>query len=169
MTALAESIAKLKSEITGHVSKLKTDESWAAVEKLFTALNTLEDLEKLPRTSLTELFGFASDGSVVVVHPGEFIGMDAVAAAKKFLDKKKSTASSLDEILEAIKTGGAQSVTREALGRSLARSTYDVVKADGQELYTLVEHTPHVSRGRKKKFTEPLDPPPSDDKEAAKP
>jgi hypothetical protein len=164
MSTLDETVLKLKTEIATHVSKMKATESWTEVEKLFTALNTIEGLNETPKTSLAELFGFSSEGEAVSVRAGEFIGMDPVEAAKKYLEKKKTTASSLDEIMDALDKGGAERATRESLATSLARSTWDVVKAPGQELYTLVKYTPHVSRGRRKKtFVDPPDAQPSTD------
>lgn len=53
--------------------------------------------------------------------------------------------------MDAIAKGGANTVTRDSLATSLARSTWDVVKAPGQELYQLVKYAPHVKRGGKKK------------------
>ena len=150
MSSFDETIAKLKAEIASHVAKVKANESWVEIEKLFTALNTIEGLSEAPKTSLSEIFGFSTEGDAVSVRPGEFIGMDPVEAAKRYMDKKKATASTLDEILDAIAKGGAQSVPRDSLATSLARSTWDVVKAPGQELYTLAKHVPHVKRGRKK-------------------
>jgi hypothetical protein len=149
MSTFDETIEKLKTQITGHVAVIKATASWAEVEKLFTALNTIEGLAEAPKSSLSEIFGFIGDVDTVSVQPGEFIGMDAIEAAKKYMDKKKNVASSLDDIMDAIVRGGAQSVTREALAMSLARSTWDVVKAPGQELYTLTKYTT-VKRGRKK-------------------
>jgi hypothetical protein len=153
MSTLDETVQKLKMEIAAHATKLKATESWTEVEKLFTALNTIEGLSETPKTSLAELFGFSSEGEAVSVRPGEFIGMDPVEAAKKYLEKKKATASSLDEIMDALDKGGAERVTRENLATSLARSTWDVVKAPGQELYALVKYSPHIKRGRKKSST----------------
>jgi hypothetical protein len=151
MSNFDDTIDKLKSEIAGHVSQLKANPSWIEIEKLFTALNTIEGLSENPtKTSLAEVFGFSSNGETVSVQAGEFIGMDALEAAKLYMEKKKATASSLDEIIDAIEKGGAQNPTRDALAMSLARSTWDVVKAPRQELYTLAKYAPHVKRGRKK-------------------
>jgi hypothetical protein len=150
MSSFDETIDKLKTEIAGHVSQLKGTPDWIEVEKLFTALNTIEGLSENPKTSLAEVFGFSSNGDSVSVRPGEFIGMEAVAAAKLYMEKKKATASSLDEIIDAIEKGGAQNVARDTIAMSLARSTWDVVKAPRQELYTLAKFAPHVKRGRKR-------------------
>ena len=150
MSSFDEMIVKLKMEIEVHVAELKATPSWTEIAKLFSALNTIEGLAETPKTSLAEVFGFTADGETVSVRPGEFIGMDPVEAAKKYMDKKKTTASSLDEIIDAIEKGGAERVTRESLANSLARSNWDVVKAPKQELYTLVKYVPHVTRTRKK-------------------
>lgn len=78
------------------------------------------------------------------------MGMDALDAAKLYMEKKKVVASSLDEIVEALQKGGANPTNRNDLRTSLGRSTWDVVKAPGQELYKLVKYAPDVKRGKKK-------------------
>jgi hypothetical protein len=145
-----ETIEKLKGEIENHVQVVKADPAWAQIEKLYRALTTIEDLAEVPQTTLSALFGFAGATSGVSVRPGEFIGMDALEAAKTYLEKKKDVAASLDEIVDALQKGGANLVGRDSLRTSLGRSTWDVVKAPGQELYQLVKHSPHVKRGKKK-------------------
>lgn len=150
MNTFDETIEKLKAEIEGHVATLKGNETWAQVEKIYRALGTIEELAGLPRTSLAELFGFAEAHATATVAPGEFMGMEALEAAKLYLEKKKSVASSLEEVMEALQKGGAQQVGRDVLRISLARSTWDVQKAPGQDLYTLVKFLPHVKRGKKK-------------------
>ena len=146
-----ETIEKLKKEIGSHVSELKSNPTWTQIEKLYRALITIEELTEQPQTQLAELFGLAeSGGNTVSVRAGEFIGMEALDAAKAYLEKKKAEAASLDEITDALQKGGANTVTRESLATSLARSTWDVVKAPGQELYQLVKYAPHVKRGKKK-------------------
>jgi hypothetical protein len=150
MNTFDEMIPKLKTEIEERVVEIKATQAWAVIAKLLTALNTIEGLSESPKTSLAELFGFSADGETVSVRPGEFIGMDPVEAAKKYMEKKKETASTLDEIIDAIEKGGAERVARDSLANSLARSNWDVVKAPKQELYTLVKFVPHVTRSRKK-------------------
>lgn len=145
-----DTIEKLKTEIGTNVSVLKGNPAWAQVEKLYRALTTIEDLAEQPQTPLAQLFGIADAASNVSVRPGEFIGMDALDAAKAYLEKKKAEAASLDEIVDALQKGGANTVSRDTLSTSLARSTWDVVKAPGQELYQLVKFSPHVKRGKKK-------------------
>jgi|HubBroStandDraft_6_1064221.scaffolds.fasta_scaffold246140_2 hypothetical protein len=149
MSGFDETIEKLRSEIEGHIATLKATEAWTQAEKIYRALGTIEELAGTSKTSLAELFGF-SDASAVSVTQGEFMGMDALDAAKLYMEKKKAVASSLDEIIEAIQKGGAQSVGRESLSTKLSRSTWDVAKAPGQELYTLVKFLPHLKRGKKK-------------------
>ncbi len=148
--SLLETIEKLRVEIETHVSTLKSEPAWTQIDKLYRALDTIEGLAEVPKTTLAQLFGFTEADSGVTVRKGEFIGMEALEAAKTYLEKKKAEAASLDEIVEALQKGGANLVDREVLGKSLARSTWDVVKAPGQELYQLVKHSPHVKRGKKK-------------------
>ncbi|MGA3333415.1 MAG: hypothetical protein ABSC62_04530 [Terracidiphilus sp.] len=148
-----ETIEKIMAEIETHVSSLKSNPEWTQIEKLYRALSTIEGLAEVPQTTLAEIFGFSDAGSRVSVRAGEFIGMDALDAAKAYLEKKQDSAASLDEIVDALQTGGANLVARDSLRTSLARSTWDVVKAPGQELYQLVKYAPHVKRGKKKAST----------------
>jgi hypothetical protein len=150
MNGFDETIEKLKSEIESHISTLKTNEAWVQVEKIYRALGTIEELAGAPKSTLASLFGFADASSGTAVVQGEFMGMDALDAAKLYMEKKKAVASSLDEIIEAIQKGGAQQIGRDTLRTSLGRSTWDVAKAPGQELYTLVKFLPHLKRGKKK-------------------
>jgi len=150
MSSFDETIEKLRSEIQIHVATVKTSPAWEQVEKIYRALGTIEELAGSPRTPLAELFGFDDADMRVTVIQGEYMGMDAVTAAKLYMEKKKAVASSLDEIIDAIQKGGAQQVGRDALRTSLGRSTWDVVKAPGQELYTLLKFLPHMKRGKKK-------------------
>lgn len=150
MSSFDETIEKLKSEIEANVQTLKENSAWTQVEKLYLALGTIEELSGLPKTSLADLFGFTVTNSASVVK-GEFMGKSGLDAAKLYLDKKKEVAASLDEIIDALQTGGANSISRDELRKGLARSTWDVVKAPGQDLYKLVKHTPNVKRGKGKK------------------
>lgn len=150
MGTFEQTIEKLKEEIEGHVETLKANPEWSQVEKLYKALGTIEELASAPRTSLAELFGFSGSDSAVTVKPGEFMGRDAVDAAKLYMERKQGVASSLDEIMDAIQKGGATQINPHALRVSLARSTWDVQKAPGQDLYTLLKFLPHVKRGKKK-------------------
>ena len=85
--------------------------------------------------------------------PGEFYGMNALRSAKKFLKMKGKPGASLDEIVIAIKAGGAKVDSVEKLRVSLGRSTFDVAKV-GLDHYSLLEFFPHVQRGKKGKTTE---------------
>jgi hypothetical protein len=147
--SLIETIEKIKSEIGVHVTIIKSNPSWAEVEKLYRALGTIEELADQPRSSLVELFGIESaDGRDVRVKPGEFFGQDALDAAKKYI-KKKGEAISLSEIISALKTGGV-TANEDKLRLSLSRSTWDVAKV-GDDLYGLVEFYPDLKRGNKGK------------------
>jgi hypothetical protein len=153
--AFDETIEKLRAEIGDHVRALKANDEWAEVEKLYRALGVIEGLAGSSRTSLADLFGFSDESAGgAYVRAGEFMGRDAVDAAKLYLEKKKDAASSLDEIMGAVEKGGASQISRDALRVSLVRSTWDVFKAPGQDLYTLVKFLPHVRRGKKKSGAE---------------
>ena len=150
MNPFDETIEKLKGEIALQIESLKANEAWMQLEKLYRALSTIEEVAGHSQTPLSQLFGFDRASGNITVKSGEFIGMDPVAAAKAYLDKKVQAAS-LDEIIEAIKKGGAQIPNRDDLRVSLGRSTRDVVKAPNQEIYRLKKHVPHsVTRGTKK-------------------
>ena len=145
-------IEKLKEEIETHIASLKGDPAWVQIEKLATALATIEALADQPRTSLIDLFGI---GDVQVsakstrVRQGEFYGLAALDAAKQYL-KRKGEAAMLDEIMSAvIEIGRANKVDKEQLRMSLSRSTWDVAKVD-EDLYGLLEFFPHIKRGKKK-------------------
>jgi hypothetical protein len=145
-------IEKLKSEIETHIEVLKAEPGWSQIEKLYRALNTIEDLAEVPPTSLIDLFGFADAGPATRsarVKQGEFYGLEALDAAKRYL-KRKGEAATLDEIISAvIETGRANKVDKEQLRMSLSRSTWDVAKVD-EDLYGLLEFFPHIKRGKKK-------------------
>jgi hypothetical protein len=165
LSSFDETIEKLKEEIGIHVTQLKSHGSWAQLEKLYVALGTIQDLAGESRTSLVELLGIeGGPGQGVRITPGEFYGVDAGLAAKRFL-KRKGSAATLDEIIQAIESGGAK-VNRHDLRISLSRSTWDVAKV-GQDMYGLLEFYPHVKRGKKKSGEsggpdEPTDEAPSD-------
>jgi hypothetical protein len=146
-----ETIEKLKAEIETHIATLKANPAWEQAEKIYRALGTIEELSGTPKTPLAELFGFTDASTTAMVVQGEFMGMDALDAAKLYMEKKKAVASTLDEITDALQKGGAQQIGREALRTGLARSTWDVQKAPGQDLYTLIKFLPHVKRGKKAK------------------
>jgi hypothetical protein len=147
--SLTETIEKLKSEIGVHVLIIKSNPSWAEVEKLYRALGTIEELADQPRSSLVELFGIESaSGRDVRVREGEFYGLEPLDAAKRFL-KKKGEAASLDAIIAAIASGGV-TANKDNLRMSLSRSTWDVAKV-GDDVYGLLEFYPHVKRGNRGK------------------
>jgi hypothetical protein len=150
--SFTETIAKLKSEIEGHVVSMKAQPSWTQIEKLYRALGTIEELAETPRTSLVELFGIedGTTGKNVASKQGEFYGYEPLDAAKRFL-KRKGEAAPLDNILAALELGGV-TANKDALRLSLSRSTWDVAKV-GEDIYGLLEFYPHVKRGAKGKKT----------------
>ena len=146
---LGDTIIKLKSEIESHVATIKSDPAWTQIDKLYRALGTIEELAEQPRTSLVELFGIeSSTGRDVRVKQGEFYGLEALEAAKRFL-KKKGEAASLDAIIAGLDTGGVQA-NKDTLRLSLSRSTWDIAKV-GEDMYGLLEFYPHVKRGNRGK------------------
>src|SRR5260370_33953300 len=97
----SDTIENLKAEIGTNVSTIKGAAAWTQIEKLYRALNTIEELAEVPKTTLADLFGFAEAAAGVAVRPGEFIGMEGLDAAKAYLEKKQAEAASLDETVDA--------------------------------------------------------------------
>jgi hypothetical protein len=84
----------------------------------------------------------------ISVEPDEFVGLDALDAAKKFL-KKPRKAVPFKDIVAAIRAGGGDPGSEQKLKVSLARSTWDIVKV-GEDRFGLLEFYPHIKRGKKK-------------------
>jgi hypothetical protein len=129
---------------------LKEDPKMSEVLKLHAALNTMEGLIGAPPTSLSAAFALEPS---TMIPPGEFYGMNALRAAKRFLKMKGKAGASLTEIVGAVKAGGAKIDSVDRLRVSLGRSTSDVAKV-GLDHYALLEFYPHVQRGKKGKTTE---------------
>lgn len=137
----------LKRQLAEKVEAMKSLPAMAEVLKLQQALNALEDVLAVQRTSLAEVFGLDA-GVNVPIRSDEFYGLSALDAAKKYL-KKRGEARPLKEIIEAIRSGGGQPGSETDLRESLSRSTYQIAKV-GQDLYGLVEFYPNLKRGKKK-------------------
>jgi hypothetical protein len=145
--ALEFAIEELREQLANSVEAIKQDPKMTLVLKYHAALNTMEELVGLSPTSLTAAFGLES--AVQSVQPGEFYGLGALKAAKRFL-KKRGKPASIDEIVTAVKAGGATVPSVDKLRVSLSRSTSDIAKV-GPDHYGLLEFYPHVTRGKKAK------------------
>lgn len=145
--ALNAAIDELKEQLATSIDAIKQDPKMAEVLKLHSALNTMEGLIGVAPTSLAAAFALEPS---MVVQPGEFYGMNTLKAAKLFLSKKGKSGAPLDEIVTAVKAGGAKVESVDKLRVSLGRSTLDVAKV-GSDHYTLLEFLPHVQRGKKGK------------------
>jgi hypothetical protein len=150
-SAMNAAIAELKDELTDKIEEIKGDPKMAEILRLHAALNTMEGLIGAAPTSLAA--AFALESATMIVQPGEFYGMNALRAAKKFLKMKGKPGASFDEIVTGIKAGGAKLENLEKLRVSLGRSTLDVAKV-GLDHYSLLEFFPHVQRGKKGKPAE---------------
>jgi hypothetical protein len=148
--ALDAAIEELKAQLAESIEAIKEDPKMAEVLKLHAALNTMEELTGAIPTSLASAFALEPTAAV---QPGEFYGVDALKAAKQYL-KKRGKPASIDEIVSAIKAGGAVVPSIDKLRVSLSRSTLDVAKV-GIDHYGLLEFYPHVVRGKKIKPAEP--------------
>ena len=149
-SAMNAAIVELRDELTDKIEEIKGDPKMAEILRLHAALNTMEGLIGVAPTSLAAAFALES---TMIVQPGEFYGMNALRAAKKFLKMKGKPGASLDEIVTGIKAGGAKLDNLEKLRVSLGRSTLDVAKV-GPDHYSLLEFFPHVQRGKKGKPAE---------------
>jgi hypothetical protein len=146
-SAMNAAIAELREELADKIEEIKVDPKMAEILRLHAALNTMEGLIGAAPTSLAAAFALEP---TMLIQPGEFYGMNSLRAAKKFLKMRGKPGASLDEIVTAIKAGGAKVDNVEKLRVSLGRSTLDVAKV-GLDHYSLLEFFPHVQRGKKGK------------------
>lgn len=146
---LMASITELRRKLENDVNDLKNDPKMAEVIKIYTALNTLEDLVGEPRTSLTRIFNLNQESEESKFNRDDFYGLIPLEAAKRFL-KKKGRACQFNEIVDAIRSGGCEVSSEDELRVSLGRSTLEIAKV-GNDFYGLVEFYPHIKRGRKKR------------------
>jgi hypothetical protein len=148
--ALNAAVEELREQLAASIESLKEDPKMAEVLKLHAALNTMEELIGAPPTSLSAAFALEPS---MTVPPGEFYGMNALKAAKRFLKMRGRPGASLNEIVAAVRAGGAKIDSVDKLRVSLGRSTTDVAIV-GTGHYALLEFYPHVQRGKKGKTTE---------------
>src|SRR5690348_9154698 len=90
-------ISALKAQAAERVAILKSHSAMTELVKLHSAINHLEDLESIPRTTLAQLFGLEGGAEVVtpvtVVRPGRYLGKNAMEAAKDFLNLRQTSAT----------------------------------------------------------------------------
>jgi hypothetical protein len=163
---LSEALASIRNQISELVDEIKGDPRFETILKLFAALNNLEDVMGVPRTSLQSMMGFGDQPSHVDSHvssqPDAFYGLEPLEAAKRFLKtlaNKPSKSALFTDIVRAIRAGGGDPGNEDKLRLSLARSTFEVAKI-GEDRFGLLEFFPHVKRGGKKKKngSDPKDP-----------
>jgi hypothetical protein len=144
--ALTFAIEELREQLAESVAAIKQDPKMKKVLKYHAALNTMEELVGISPTPLASAFGL--DSGTATVQPGEFYGIGPLKAAKCYL-KKRGKPATTEEIVSAIRAGGAIVPSVDKLRTSLSRSTFDVAKV-GPDHYGLMEFYPHVTRGKKK-------------------
>jgi len=152
--ALEVAVDELKKQVDGLIADILKDGRIAELRKLLTGLNTLEGLCGKPKTTLGALSDLLGAGQSVVsseirIEPDEFVGLEPLDAAKRYLKKPKKAAL-FQDIVAAIRAGGADPGNEEKLRVSLARSTWDIIKI-GEDRFGLLEFYPHIRRGKKKK------------------
>ncbi len=159
--ALNAAIDELRDQLATSIEAIKEDPKMSEVLKLHSALNTMEGLVGAAPTSLAAAFALEPS---MIVQPGEFYGMNALRAAKRFLKMKGKAGASLPDIVIAVRAGGAKIESVDKLRVSLGRSTLDVAKV-GLDHYSLLEFFPHVQRGKKGKTSAEGEPTDDDDEE----
>jgi hypothetical protein len=144
----ADAIRRTLSE---KVSAVKNDPVIVEVIKNLTALNALESLLGLPKTTLSGLFDLGGELSTtattasVAIAPDEFVHIAPLEAAKRYLRKVQKPARPFTEIVKAIKAGGADVRDEGALKNQLVKSTSQIKQIG--DLYGLLEWYPK-KRGR---------------------
>jgi hypothetical protein len=152
--ALERAIEELRREAMALADQIRDDPKISALKKKLTALNTLEDLESIPKTSFGDLLDFGIAPPITnpgvagpSIEPDEFYGKESLEAAKLYLRKRQRPAS-LEEIIAGIKQGGGNPGSESALRVSLTRSTYQIAKIN-ENLFGLVEfYGGSLKRGR---------------------
>ena len=145
--------AEARKQIAEHVQALKEHPSMLELIRLHAGLNAIENLMQQSQTSLGELLGLGDLGGggspLARVKFDDFVGMKDLDAAKKYLQEKCSDARPFQEIVDAIKAGGARVDSEEGLRTGLSRSTYEILKIGDR--YGSLKHYSHIKRGSKKK------------------
>ncbi len=137
-------IDALRSQALERVQLLKQHPAMGDLLKIHSAMNSVEDVEGVPRTSLSELFGLEQSSEatapVTAIRPGQYLGKNPLEAAKDFLALRKSSAT-LDEIIDGLKAGSCDPGARDKFGLSLARSTFSFVKLN-DNIFDLLDRYP---------------------------
>jgi len=138
-------IESLKAQIAHRVEAVKSSPAMSELLKLHVALNNLEDVEAIARTSLRESFGLEfsltdNASSSTPIPPGQYFDKSPLDAAEDYL-QRHGKAATLDEITAALKTGNCDPGSREKFGLSLTRSARNFVKLKG-DLFDLLDRYP---------------------------
>jgi hypothetical protein len=146
----------IRSEVTQKANSLMADPQMTELVQLIHGLNALEGILQKPKTTLASLFLVKGEAPAsvtatnVTVARDEFVHIPALEAAKRYLRKVGKTtakeARTLDEIVNAIKSGGGEVPNISVLRTQLIRSTADIKKVS-EDVFGLLEWYPK-KRGR---------------------
>lgn len=153
-TTLQASIDELKESLQRLAEEIMHDPRIEEMRRLVATVNALEEFCKQPKTALATILKFGdqdqkSEGGGINIEPDEFVGLEPLDAAKRYL-KKVGRAALFQDIVAAIKSGGCNPGNQDKLKVSLGRSAWDVVKV-GEDRFGLLDFYPHMKRGGKKK------------------
>ncbi len=118
--------------------------------KVLAALNVLEDLCGIEKTTFGVLFGAADSPAPKraqsYVKVGDFFGKKPLEAAKLFL-KAKNGPATLDEIIENLTIASCPVPNKEDLRTSLGRSTFEIARLN-ENTFDLLERYPDEQKKR---------------------
>jgi hypothetical protein len=162
--SLKEAALEIRRQIEQKVELLKASPEMVEVMTLHRGLNGLEDVLREARTVLADFFdpmlGTLEIAAPPLPAPGarfdEFYGVSDLQAAKIYL-KKRTDARPFDEIVAAIRSGGAKVESEEKLRIGLSRSTLDIVKI--RDRYGHLDNYPDEKARRLKGLRKPDRPP----------
>lgn len=140
-------LVQARMDLADKVALIKSSPVMAEILELHQTLNGLESLLKEPKTPLGSLFNLSLDGEEpsIRVRFDEFIGLSPLDAGKKYL-RKCQDARPFEEILTAIREGGAKVDNEDDFRRSLTRSTMEIIKIG--ERYGALEKYPDIKARR---------------------
>jgi hypothetical protein len=153
-------IEQLRQRLTEKAAGINALPEITDALKLQQALNGLEELAGETKTNFFQMLGGAefvpgppASTGAVSVRFDEFVGLQALEAAKTYIEKCRD-ARPFREIVEAIQKGGGRIDSEEKLQTSLTRSTLDIVKIL-PDRFGALKNYPNVIRERKRKSNGP--------------
>ena len=145
--AYKNALDQAHKDLADKVAEIKSSPLMAEILEIHQMLNGLESLLKEPKTSLGSLFNLTSEGEEMSIRVrfDDFVGLSPLEAGKKYL-RKCQEARPFDEILAAIREGGARVDNEDEFRRSLTRSTMEIIKIG--ERYGALEKYPDIKAKR---------------------